>query len=240
MAPSRNYISNELCRAKTAFFALQCFQEQILKKWVQLLMDNTTAVACINHFSTSHSTACNDLMFTIWECCIAREIWLTAAHIPGKENTTADAESRKINLDAEWQLNMQMLQQVLLQLQVQPSVDLFASRFHRQMSRYVSYRPDPLTIAVDAFPMAWKETELYAFPPFSVIPWVLQKIWQERGSRLLVVPQWPSQMWWPVLLKVLTVPPVVLWAGSDKPLLMLPSQTGKVHPLQRQHLKLLV
>ena len=140
-------------------------------------MDNTTAVACINHFGTSHSTACNDLMFTIWECCIAREIWLTAAHIPGKKNTAAaHAESRKINLDAEWQLNSQMLQQVLLQLQVQPSVDLLTLRINRQMSCYVSYRPDSHAIAVDALSMSWKQTEFYTFLPFGVIPWVLQKI----------------------------------------------------------------
>ena len=204
-----------------------------------LWITNTTAVACLSHFDTSHSAACYDLTFTIWEWCIAREIRLAAAHIPGKENTAADAEPRKVNVDGQWQLNTLMLQQALLQLQVQPSVDLSASRINRQMSRYVFYRPDPLAIAVDAFSMSWKETEFYAFPPLSVIPAGTRKNlagkeqWGAGGSTVAFAGMVASP-------QTADRPPVVLRAGRDKPLLMLPSRPGEVHPLQRQHLKLLV
>ena len=225
---------------KAAFFALQCFEKQLCDKTVQLLIDNTTAVACINHFGTSHSPSCNDITFTIWQWCIARNIWITAAHIPGRENTDADTESRKINLDAEWQLNTELLTEALSRLQAQPKIDLFASRINKQLPCYVSYRPDPQAHAVDAFSLSWKGTEFYAFPPFSLVPRVLQKILQEGSTGILVVPKWPTQVWWPVLSKMLTAPPVTL-QNSIKKLLLLPSQPHKTHPLlQKQNLCLLV
>ena len=76
---------------------------------------------------------------------------VSAAHIPKKENTAADAESRQINVDAEWKLDKAVLEQALAQLQASPSVDLFASRLNNQRSCYVSYRADPEAQAVDAF-----------------------------------------------------------------------------------------
>ena len=56
-----------------------------------IMTDNTTAISVLNN---SHSDACNDLGHRIWEWCIAREIWLSVAHIPGKQNLVADFESR--------------------------------------------------------------------------------------------------------------------------------------------------
>ena len=99
-------------------------------------------MAAINNMGTSHFYSCNSLVFTIWEWCIERQIWLSAAHIPGKENTAADSESRKVNLDAVWKLNRVTLRQAFTQLQIQPSVDLFASRLNTQLPLCVSYRPD--------------------------------------------------------------------------------------------------
>jgi len=36
-------------------------------------------------------------------------------------------------------------------------------------------------------------------PPFSVIQRVLQKISEEEATGLLLVPNWPTQTWWPYL-----------------------------------------
>ena len=91
---------------KAAFFALQCFETKISNKHARLLLDNSTAVA-INNMVTSHSVTRNQMAFSIWQWCV----WVSAAHIPGKENTAADAESRKINVDAEWKLDKAVLEQ---------------------------------------------------------------------------------------------------------------------------------
>lgn len=221
---------------KAAYFALLCFQDQLIGKHVRILVDNTTAVACINHMGTSHSDTCDSITNTMWLWCITHDIWLSAAHIAGKDNTAADSESRKINLDTEWKLDETVLTQALSSLQVKPTIDLFASRLNKQMDRYVSYKPDPEAFAVDAFSMNWGNVEFYAFPPFSVITQVLMKIRQDMGIGVVVVPRWTTQVWWPLLNNLLIQEPVEM---EGKELLTLPSHPGKLHPLHRS-LRLLV
>ena len=47
--------------------------------------------------------------------------------MPGVENTAADEESRKENLDTEWKLNSDILAQALEVIGIKPEMDLFAS-----------------------------------------------------------------------------------------------------------------
>ena len=54
---------------------------------------------------------------SIWEWCIACNVWISAAHIPGKMNVQADMKYRNINLGAEWMLNPEDLKTSLAQLQ---------------------------------------------------------------------------------------------------------------------------
>ena len=224
---------------KAVLFALQCFQEQLEHKHVRVLIDNTTAVCCINRMGTSHSDACNDITFTIWSWCLAHNIWISAAHIPGKQNITADKESRRQNIDAEWKLDESALQTALRQLGASPVIDLFASRLNCQMQRYISYRPDPEAEAVDAFSVSWEHLQFYAFPPFSIIGRVLQKIQRDQAQGIVVVPNWPTQPWFAVLQHLLCQPPVELKCRQR--LLHLPSDSSAVHPLiQRRRLNLLV
>ena len=42
------------------------------------------------------------------------------------------------------------------------------------------------------------------FPAFSVISRVLQKVQREKVQEAIVVPKWPMQTWWPVLMQMLT------------------------------------
>ena len=93
---------------------------------VRMMVDNTTAVACVNKMGTSHSKHCNMITKQIWDFCIEKEsgYWL---HVPGRENVVVDLESRKINYDTEWKLNTELLQQALQVLGVNPNLDLFAS-----------------------------------------------------------------------------------------------------------------
>ncbi|KAK7109102.1 hypothetical protein V1264_013207 [Littorina saxatilis] len=214
---------------KAAYFALKCFESKVSQKHVRLLLDNSTAVACINNMGTSHSDSCNDLAFCIWQWCIARGVWLSSAHIPGKENTAADEESRRINVDAEWKLNSDVLEEALVQLVVSPHIDLFASRINTQRSCYVSFKADPEAHAVDAFSLFWQSLTCYAFPPFSIILRVLQKVRRDKASGVIIVPEWKTQVWWPVLLKLLTTDPVRLPSSIN--LLSLPS-----HPRTRHRL----
>ena len=48
------------------------------------------------------SDSYNHLSKKIWDYCINRKVWLSAVHIPGKDNETADYMSRLQNENTEW------------------------------------------------------------------------------------------------------------------------------------------
>ena len=47
---------------------------------------------------------CHSVAKTIWLFCMERKIWSSAAHIPGKDNITADRESRIFSDNKGWML----------------------------------------------------------------------------------------------------------------------------------------
>ena len=63
------------------------------------MMDSTTVVACVNKMGTSHSDRCSVVAKQIWNFCIERDTWVSAADAPGKENVDADEESRREHVD---------------------------------------------------------------------------------------------------------------------------------------------
>ena len=52
---------------EAAFFALKAFRAVLHNKHVRFMLDNTTAMSCINHRVTSHSDSCNDLNFSLYQ-----------------------------------------------------------------------------------------------------------------------------------------------------------------------------
>ena len=219
------------------FLALKSFTSVVQGNHVKLLVDNTTAVSTINQMGTCHSRVNNHLSQQIWLWCIDHAVWLTVAHIPGKQNTEADRESRLPRRETEWTLHKSIFDAAIKKLGVTPTVDLFAPRLNFQLKPYVTYRPDPEAHAVNAFHISWKRHTFYAFPPFSVIQRVLQKISEEQTTGLLVVPHWPTQTWWPYLMNMLIDFPLLLPRKEDT--LCLPAHPQLLHPL-RKKLQLLV
>ena len=107
-------------------------------------------------------------------------------------------------------LNPDILSDALDRLDVKPEIDLFASRLNHQFPRYVSYKPDLDAEAVNAFTMSWSDVTFYAFPPFCIIPSVLHKNIKDWAKGILVIPDWPSQPWYPILAKGLMQRPVLV------------------------------
>ena len=111
------------------------------------------------------------LTLEIWNWCKTKHLYIIAQHVPGKKNVVADEESRKMIDHNEWQLSPTIIQPLIKGCQI----DLFVSRLTRQLKSYVSWRPDPGAIHVDAFTMDWRNLRAYAFPPFTLIAAVLHK-----------------------------------------------------------------
>ena len=72
------------------FLSLQTIAKNLNNTHIRIMSDNTTAVGVLNRMGTSHSKSCNKLCKTIWQWCMSRKIWLSVAHIPGHDNTSAD------------------------------------------------------------------------------------------------------------------------------------------------------
>ena len=67
-------------------------------------------------------------------------------------------------------------------------IDMFDSSLSHQLHRYMSWRPDPQEYIVDALAFYWIDCKGYAFPPFSLLHAVLQKVEQEELQIVLVAP----------------------------------------------------
>ena len=73
----------------------------------------------------------------------------------------ADKESRGKHSDIEWKLNPELFD-CIVTLWGTVSVDLFASRLNYQLKPFMSWRPDPEAMAIDAFSLDWREQYFYA------------------------------------------------------------------------------
>ena len=93
----------------------------------------------------------------IWEWCIFREVWLTVAHITGKEKTEADKESRLSRRKTDWTVQTSLFKAATDKLGVIQHIDLFASRLNYQRKPYIAYKPDPEAHAINAFHFSWRD-----------------------------------------------------------------------------------
>lgn len=213
---------------KAAKLGLQSLCNTESNVHIHLQLDNITAVAFINNMGGTHSLACNKIAREIWLWCISRKIWLSASHIPGVKNETADKLSRKFTDRTEWQLNPCIFNK-LVDRWGKPEIDLFASRNNYQFKPFVSWRADPEAVAIDAFCLSWENKYVYVFPPFSMLLKTLQKIQEDQAQALLIAPLWRTQVWFPKIAHMLIKQPVLL--PQDKFVLQLPHNRALPHPL---------
>ena len=79
---------------KAVMLGLQALCKDANNVHICLQSDNTTTVSYINSMGGVKLEICNAMALQIWEWCIARQIWISARHIPGSQNVQADKASR--------------------------------------------------------------------------------------------------------------------------------------------------
>ena len=77
------------------------------------MCDNTTAVHTINNMGTCRSLDCHQVVQKIWEWAKNNNNWLTATHIPGRDNIEVDTLSRLNDTSSEWMLNEHIFNAIL-------------------------------------------------------------------------------------------------------------------------------
>ena len=218
----------ELMAAK---FSLMSYCSKYVFNHVRFKLDNSTAIAYINHMGVTKSLDCNNIAVEIWQWCISKNIWISAAFIPGTNNTIADKKSRDFDDNTEWTLDYGLFQKICVTF-FKPDIDLMASRLNNKCEKYISWHPDPYAFAVDAFSEKWANMNFYCFPPFSLIGKVLAKINHDQANGILIVPVWTTQAWFPVALRMVVVPPLILPQIDN--LVFLPFNKLKKHPLRNK------
>lgn len=165
----------------------------------------------------------------IWQWAEERNLWLYASYISSDNNTIADQESRKLPpLETEWSLSGAAFHTIITTISV-PEIDLFASYANFKCEKYVSWKRDPGAVMIDAFTISWKNLNFYAFPPFSLILRVLNKIINEKATGIVVVPHWPTQVWFPLFSKLIASEPIIF---SSTPDLITSPYSSAAHPLK--------
>lgn len=213
----------------SAFFGLKCFANDMKNSKILLRIDNTTAISYINRMGGTKFAKLNKLAKDIWEWCEIRNIWIYASYISSRDNKEADHESRKLAKETEYELSHKAFQNITDALGT-PEIDLFATRTNTKCEKFISWARDPEAVAVDAFTVNWKEFYFYAFPPFVMLPKVLQKTRTEGSTGIVVAPFWPAQPWYPLFLAMLESEPLIL--NPNKSLLRSPNR--QMHPLWRK------
>lgn len=179
------------------FLGLKSFINNETNCSILLRVDNTTAISYVNRMGGIQFQHLSDLSRSIWQWCETRNLWLFASYVNSKNNI-ADFDSRIVNPDTEWELSDKAFKTVVLHFGM-PQIDLFASRCNAKCDRFISWKPDPDAVAVDAFTVNWGNQYFYLFPPFSLIMKCLRKIIDDNATGIIIFPNWPSQPWFPLL-----------------------------------------
>ena len=163
---------------------------------LRLMSDNQPSVGAINKMGSSKSRSLDQAVKDLWGWCASQGCWVTACHIPGDNNEEADALSRNFDSMSEWMLDPQLFYLAQKNLNFRPNIDLMATRVNKQLEKFMSFRPDPEAFAVDAFSWPWGGFKFYCFPPFNCIARVVQKIYFENATGILITPDWGNQFWY--------------------------------------------
>lgn len=214
---------------KAIYFGLKCFARDLSNCNILIRTDNSTALAYVNKMGSVQHPQLNDLSRTIWKWCESRNLWIFASYISSSENWQADRASRVLHAETEWSLNQHVFDNIT-QSFGSPDIDLFASLANHKCNRYISWLRDPGSETIDAFTVSWKHLNFYAFPPFSLVLRVLQKIISDEAVGILVVPLWQCQPWYPLFVSLIIGKPIYFGPKSD--LLLCPFSQRR-HPLSR-------
>ena len=107
-----------------------------------------------------------------------------AASAGGRTTVTSQPD---VPLDTEWCLKKSVVKVIFLKMG-EPMIDLFATGENRQVPIFCSRHQDQLAFHVDALTLNWDGLVAYAFPPFSLIHLILDRVNTNSDSPSLASP----------------------------------------------------
>ncbi|KAA6367278.1 MAG: hypothetical protein EZS28_037196, partial [Streblomastix strix] len=159
--------------------------------------DNSSAEFNINRGAAAAALA--KLVDRTLETAEKLNIQLYAFRIPGLQNKILDSLSR-LSTSGDYTIGQEILNEALHILKVRPTIDMFANCKNRRCRRFVNLVRDNWAVAQDSLSVSWKGEVPYLQPPIPLIQAMLNKLDKENVSAVMVIPNWPSQAWRPIMM----------------------------------------
>ena len=145
----------------------------------------------------SPSAGLHSIALDIFYFCRTYNITLIPQWVPRELNACADAISHIVDFD-DWYTTPEFFAH-LDRLWGQHTVDRFANAANAHLPRFNSRFRVPGTEAVDAFSISWNGENNWLVPPVHCITRAVQHLLVCGAVGTLVVPYWPSNVFWPFL-----------------------------------------
>jgi len=180
--------------------SLESFHQQLQGQSITIATDSIVAEAYINNGGGT-SEPLTSVIRQIWEWCVLNRVTIIkATWIPGKENKSADFQSRWLDPN-DWRLSQ--VSWDLIERRWGPhTMDRMADSQNSKCGRFNSIRWCPGTSGVDCFTQNWEKENNYVCPPINLIARVLKHLKYCNAKGTIIVPKWPAQPWWPLLLSM--------------------------------------
>ena len=136
-------------------------------------------------------------VLAIFATAMSNQVRIEAEWIPRDLNQKADYISR-INDYDDWSIDHSIFR--WLDTKWGPhTIDRFASHYNAQLERFNSRFWNPGSEATDAFTCNWGDENNWLCPPVYLVPRVIQHAKKCGAKATLLVPEWPSAPFWPIL-----------------------------------------
>ena len=180
---------------KGVSLAIKAFSPQLCTKRVRVLSDNKGVIAIVS--KGSRVPELHNLSVSLFEFCKLHNISLDVQWIPRNQNEVADVLSREIDFD-DWGVSRTFFQ-YMSNMWGPYSVDRFADDTNTKLVRFNSKFWCVGAEAVDAFSCDWSGENNWVVAPICLLSQVISHVHVCKARATLVVPEWPSSPFWPLL-----------------------------------------
>jgi len=190
-------------------YSLKAFGPILCNSRVKLFTDSQSSVRIVEVGSVQFSL--HTLAIIVFFNFVFGITELSVQWISRSLNQKADSVSKFTDID-DWQITSEFFG-LLEQYWGPHTIDFFANFYNTKIERFFSKFWNPGTAGLDAFFQSWQNENCLLVPPFTLVCETLRHMNRDSAVGTLVIPDWPSSAFWPLLLghykKRSSHPPVV-------------------------------
>ena len=190
--------SSSFREVKAIRHILESYSEELRGKEVLHRTDNKNAEIVLS--VGSRKKELHQEAVAVYKLCRQLNIRLSVEWVSRDENVEADILSR-FDDPNDYMLDPSCFRYID-EAWGPHTIDRFASVQTKQLERYCSRYRNPGCESVDAFTVTWSKENNWLFPPPYLIPRVLTHMSAGGEDGTLLVPQWPSAVWWQLLVEM--------------------------------------